>query len=92
MKRPKKVGIRVEVMRQPAAAVSSDFRSAYVVDEQWSKHAVSKCDLERDVEIDRIRARLESLAAERRALEARLVELDRPQMLLPLEAVSKGVE
>ncbi|ESX62672.1 type III restriction endonuclease subunit R [Mesorhizobium sp. LSHC420B00] len=49
---------------------------------------MSKCDFERDDEIDRIRARLESLAAERRALEARLVELDQPQALLPLADLS----
>lgn len=51
---------------------------------------MSKCDFERDDEIERIRARLKSLAAEQRALEARLVELDQPQALLPLADVSRS--
>ncbi|MFB9984854.1 DEAD/DEAH box helicase family protein [Mesorhizobium kowhaii] len=37
---------------------------------------MSDWDLERDAEIERIRARLKSMAAEQRSLEARLVELE----------------
>ncbi|WP_167434579.1 TOTE conflict system archaeo-eukaryotic primase domain-containing protein [Mesorhizobium helmanticense] len=60
------------------------------MDRQWFRLAVSKCDFERDDEIERIRGRLKSLAAEQRALEARLVELNQPQALLPLADVSRS--
>ena len=49
---------------------------------------MSKRDFEQDAEIERIRARLKSLAAEQWALEARLVELDQSPALLPSADVS----